>query len=276
MPAMPSKVVALWVWYHGEPFYGYQSQPGYPTVQDTVMNALRKSGMSRNPVPAGRTDRGVHARMQVLSMRVVEPLTTAEIQDRLNAALPKDIGVAACVEAPPKFHAAWSAIGKTYRYRLGRALPAAWAGAAWETSCDPTLLERALALAVGTRDFASFCEPRAPVRIRTLHSATVGVAGDVLDIALEGDAFGRFMVRGLVGAAVEVARGALSIEAFTAALDGRLRGGVAPIRAPAHGLTLWEVHYQNGSHPFGLQPPRNPPPEVPPFLAVALPEVVNS
>src|SRR5687767_14936972 len=100
MKEQSSRLVALWCWYDGGAFRGYQSQPVGPTVQDTLMAALRASGLSRNPVPAGRTDLGVHARMQVGSMRIVENLPTSELAARINAHLPRSVGVAVARDAP--------------------------------------------------------------------------------------------------------------------------------------------------------------------------------
>ena len=83
------------------------------------MSALRSAGFERNPVPAGRTDLGVHARMQVLSMRVPTAISTNDIAPRLNAALPPDVGIALARDAPNKFHAQWQSKGKEYRYHQG-------------------------------------------------------------------------------------------------------------------------------------------------------------
>ena len=60
-------MAALWCCYRGEGFAGYQAQQGQRTVQGEVLGAFRALQLPRNPVVAGRTDRGVSARMQVLS-----------------------------------------------------------------------------------------------------------------------------------------------------------------------------------------------------------------
>jgi tRNA pseudouridine38-40 synthase len=150
------ETIALWCWYHGTAFKGYQSQPALRTVQDTLIRALREAGFSRNPVPAGRTDAGVHARMQALVMRVVEPVAAEDVAARLNAKLPPDVGICLSCPAPPRFHPQWKAAAKAYRYRLALQDVARWAPSAWRVDVDPEAVRAVLEQAVGTRDFWAF------------------------------------------------------------------------------------------------------------------------
>ncbi len=260
--------MALWCWYHGGPFRGYQSQVKGPTVQDTLRAALLRAGFSRNPAACSRTDLGVHARMQVLSMRVPagEPPREA-LGSLVNQELDARLGVACVRPAPRKFHAAWSATGKEYRYRLALGDAPGWESCAWRVDLDPARLEALVPRLAGTRDFSAFHDPASPVRPRTLRSATVHrLSEDLLELRLRGDAFGRYMVRLLVGAVVDVATGARS--------EAELDAGLAtarhfrPTRAPASGLILWEVEYAPGLDPFAADRAAPPPlPPVPPFLA---------
>lgn len=251
---MPStKRVALWCWYHGGPFRGYQSQPVGPTVQETLIAALRQAGFSRTPVAASRTDLGVHARMQVLSMRVVEDVELHDVAARLNAVLPPSVGV---VMSRPvfhtSFHAAWSATGKTYRYRLALADDAAWAPWSWRTDVDAAGLREVLALVVGTHDFAAFHDASSARKPRTIHRADVRQLGpSVLEVELEGAGFAKYMVRFLVGAAVDVARGEVPLETFRVALASGLRQRFT--KAPAQGLVLWNVAYPSQVDPFSIE-----------------------
>lgn len=259
---MPSRVVALWCWYHGGAFRGYQSQPEGPTVQDTLLTALRRAGLERNPVPSGRTDAGVHARMQVLSMRVVEEgLSPAEVAARINAQLPPTVGIACVRPAHAKFHAHWRSTGKEYRYRLGPA-ETPWR---WRVQVDAARVGELLSLAVGTRDFSSFHDASSPVKARTLDAVSTVETSEGLEVRLRGEGFGRFMVRLLVGAAVAVARGEAPEADYRAALD---RAAPFPrFRAPAQGLVLWEVFYPPAEDPFSAEDRRLAPsvPGEPPF-----------
>ena len=71
---VPSLRAALWLWYRGTHFRGWQRQSQRPTVQETVEERLRSCGITSGLAAAGRTDSGVHARQQVASLRV--PLGT--------------------------------------------------------------------------------------------------------------------------------------------------------------------------------------------------------
>jgi len=267
METRPSNIVALWCWYHGGSFRGYQSQPEGPTVQETVLKGLRSAGFERNPVPSGRTDLGVHARMQVLSMRVVEGVTPAAVAPRLNPHLPETVGIALSKPASPRFNAAWSAAGKEYRYRLALGEVPGWEQAAWRVDVKPERLAALLGAAVGTRDFFAFHDKSSPVRRRTLERADVVDLGKgLVDVRLVGDAFGRFMVRYLVGTAVAVARGELEEERYLAALSSP--GPIGAKKAPALGLVLWEVRYPPHLDPFTPQERAGAKgvPRTPPFL----------
>ncbi len=230
------------------------------------MAGLRAAGFERNPVPAGRTDRGVHARMQVLSMRLVEDVPPEAVAARLSAVLPPTVGIALSRPVQPKFHASWAATHKEYRYRLAIAPAPGWDTCAWQTSVDEGLLERALERVPGTRDFTAFVDSSSPQKPRRVDEATLRRAGPVLELRFVGEGFGRYMVRYLAASCVAVARQELSIEAFERALQ---HGG-APLvhRAPAQGLVLWEVGYAADVDPFTAAERALAPgvPTTPPFV----------
>ena len=244
---MSSPIAALWCWYHGGPFRGYQSQAAGPTVQGVLTTALREGGIERSPVVAGRTDLGVHARMQVVSLRVVAAIPTEEIAACLK--LSKDLGVALAREAPARFHAQWRATGKEYRYRLLLDDDPAWSPYAWRIDVDPKRIEQVLQKALGTHDFWAFHEKSSGRIPRTLRSAeVVETAPGRIDLRLSGDGFGRYQVRYLVGGAVGVARGEIREEDFVAGIEAAVEFPGA--KAPAQGLILWEVFYPPQFDPF--------------------------
>jgi tRNA pseudouridine38-40 synthase len=262
----PRCQVALWCWYHGGPFRGYQTQVEGPTVQGTIEQALRAAGFSRNPINAGRTDLGVHARMQVLSMRVVEPVPPTEVAQRLNAHLPAGVGIACSRPAPWKWNAQWHSTLKEYRYRLALDDRPDWAPFAWRVDLDPHRLTTQLEKLRGARDFFAFHDKGSSRIVRTLTHVSVQerVAG-VLEVRLVGDGFARYMVRFMVGAAVAVAQGTLDEATFDAAVLHA--APFAKRRAPAHGLILWDVGFPPELDPFTeLERLRAPGvPEAPPF-----------
>lgn len=258
--SVPRRPAALWIWYRGDAFRGFQRQPQGPTVQQALQEALASLGLPQGLMPSGRTDRGVHARMQVVSLRLPTDLDLEALPLRLNAVLPGSVGVVRAVWAPKGFHAQWSALGKAYHYRLApHGLPPGWEGAAWDPSGEPRLqgarldlerLEALLSLACGTRDFSAFHESSSKAKPRQLHAATLHASADgqLWEIRLKGDGFGRYMVRYLVGSAIAVAADRLAEADFRAALESA--HPLAGLKAPGEGLILWEVHYPADRQPF--------------------------
>jgi tRNA pseudouridine38-40 synthase len=219
---------------------------------------------------AGRTDRGVHARCQPVSVRLPREVELSALRSIGG----DDWGLALAVPAPAGFHAQWSAAWKEYRYRLALGpVPGAWAPLAWDVLHHPRIagarldlgaFASALARARGARNFAAFHAPSSVQRTRTLSDARVIEAGALVEVRLRGDAFGRYGVRLLVGGAALVATGRLSLAEWEAALGGEAR--IEGLRAPATGLTLWEVGYPPALDPFIGH--LAPVPQRPPFVPV--------
>jgi tRNA pseudouridine38-40 synthase len=230
------RIVALWCWYRGARFHGYQRQQAEPTVQGTLLDAFASAGLTRNPVVAGRTDRGVSARMQVLSARLEREVTTEAVRDRLNARLPGDLGIHLVREAKPGFHAAWSSVSKEYRYQL-----------APPDFGDRAVLAEVLALIPGKHNFNAFHFKTSAEQPRTVTSAEL--IGD--ELRFIGEGFARHMVRMLVGAATAVARGELTIDTFRAGLREQ-RNFHCPTAAPEP-LTLWSIGYPPDVDPFSAE-----------------------
>ncbi len=120
--------IKLTIAYDGTDFHGWQIQPGLPTIQGTLTDALQRI-TPNEPEPAvlygaGRTDAGVHAWCQVANFQTASQttskLTPEEFARALNALLPPAIRIRKSEQAAPDFHARYSAQAKTYRYRISR------------------------------------------------------------------------------------------------------------------------------------------------------------
>jgi tRNA pseudouridine38-40 synthase len=270
---------ALWIWYRGGNFHGFQRQVRGPTVQDTLEAALKQAGVPATVMASGRTDRGVHARMQVVSVRLPSDDSPEALAQRLPALLPEGLGLCVARRPHPSFHSQWSASGKTYHYRvqLGGRVSEAWRPFACDVSEEPRLEGRAvrperfaelLGAAVGTRDFFAFHESSSPRKPRTLESATLHALGEGLyEARLTGDGFARYQVRYLVGSTLLTAAGLLPEEQLRAALETGT--SIPGLKAPSAGLVLWEVRYPAHLDPFTSEERARAPalPEGPPFLS---------
>ncbi len=265
----PNRIAAVWCWYQGGSFSGYQRQGERPTVALAIACGLRSIGIAANPVAAGRTDRGVHARMQVLSMRIPRDYSLDSIASGLSQG--PALGVVSARFAPGKFNAAWTATGKSYRYRLGLEIPPAWLPFAWRTPLDPGVTAEALSLFQGTHDFFNFHGPTSSRRLRTvLHLTLLACASGFYEVHCCGNGFGRHQVRMMIGASVAAGLGLTTLDAIRRGLAGREVQNNRRFCAPPEGLALWEVQYPEESDPFaadraaavvGL-------PKAPPFITI--------
>ncbi len=233
----PFKIVALWCWYRGERFHGYQRQQQLRTVQGELLKAFALGRVTRNPVVAGRTDRGVSARMQVLSCRLERDVSPEQLVARLKELMPEDLGIHLAREAAPKFHAAWSATCKEYRYQLDPSEVGEW-----------QLLRQAAALVPGTRNFKVFHFKTSAEQDRTVTQVEVLEGPGGASLRFVGEGFARHMVRMLAGAITAVSRGELALEVFRSGLEQQ-RQFHCPTAAAAP-LTLWSVGYPAEVDPF--------------------------
>ena len=234
------KIVALWCWYRGAEFYGYQQQQDRRTVQREILRAFSLAGLARNPVVAGRTDKFVSARMQVLSGRLERHFTPDELVIKLNAQLPSDVGIHLAREMKPGFHAAWSSNSKEYRYTLRT-----------DELGDLDLLRETAALIPGTRDFKAFHFKTSEDKQRTVNSIDFLPTPTGITLRFVGEGFARHMVRMLVGGMTAVSRGAVRREHFRAGLL-EARNFYCPT-APPEPLTLWSVGYPPDADPFTVE-----------------------
>ena len=256
--------------YDGTPFHGWQIQPGLPTVQGTLSDALyRLTGERVLPQGSGRTDTGVHALGQVASFTLAAPIPAPNLQRALNRLLPPSIRVTSADPAPASFHARHSALQKTYEYRIFRrrtpipGLTSKVGSSGPERVCCPTLapfvwdcplaldlpsLEQAAAHVVGVHDFTSFAavDPELSASAvsarRTVLESVWRVAGDLLLYRVTGTGFLHHMVRNLVGTFAECGCGRISPDRLPAILAARDRSAAGPT-APARGLFLVSVEY---------------------------------
>ncbi len=243
--------------YDGTEFTGSQRQAHVRTVQGELEKALRKIGwVGRTIYLAGRTDTGVHASGQVAAFDLDWGHGLSDLHDALNANLPMDVAVRTVEAAMPKFHPRFDASSRRYRYRIfcDACRDPLRERYAWRLS-SPLADPRPLAeLWLGTHDFAAFgsAMKEGGSTIRTVTFAEWRSRGDEWTFEIQADAFLYRMVRRLVFVQVAVAQGRLTAETLARALTSgepvspRSRGGGLPAGlAPAHGLTLVEVRYDN-------------------------------
>ena len=219
-------------------------------MQDALEAALATIADSQvSTTAAGRTDRGVHARLQVAHFDTDAKRPESAWVRGVNALLPDAVAVLWSHEVPDEFHARYSARSRTYRYSLLNrpvrpALSAHYAG--WfHLPLDVQRMREAAALFVGEHDFSAFrsseCQAKMPVR--TIHAFQVEKRGETIDIVIRANAFLHHMVRNLVGTLVYVGKGKHPPQWVNELLRSRDRAKAAPTFGP-EGLYLETIQYE--------------------------------
>ena len=245
----------LLIQYDGTEFHGWQAQEGQRTVQGELMRVL--SLLDDRPVTvhgSGRTDAGVHAEGQVASVDLQREITPRKLRNAINGNLARDVRVVFAELAPDDFHARYSAVSKTYVYRLvhGPVMSPFWSRFA-HLEARPIDLERIRAIArlfIGEHDWTAFsaAQTDAESRRRTITELAISAGWDgrghchLVEFTVTANGFLRYMVRSIVGTLLAAGRG--EIEAAT--IERAIREGnrnLVGATAPACGLTLLTVQY---------------------------------
>ena len=246
--------------YDGANFSGWARQPDQRTIQGEMESAL--SGLTRNKVElvvAGRTDAGVHATSQVAHCDLPErdkygkAWSTQDLVYRLNRMLTEEIRIKSISIAPSYFHARFSALRRTYIYKIAdgqRQIDPLkrFDIVSWYRHLDLSRLNEASSRLLGEHDFATFCKPGGSgTTIRTLEKFSWERLGDgTLLATVAADAFCYSMVRNVVGAVVCVGEGRFEPEWISALLQNKTRVSESMV-FPARGLTLVGVDYPSDS-----------------------------
>lgn len=234
--------------YDGAGFRGYAFQEGLRTIQGDLEAALKTVlGSPVEIAVAGRTDAGVHARGQVVSLQVDEAADLGRLARSLNGIVGPEIAVTAITAADDDFHARFSARWRRYRYTMSTGIvpdPLA-RGFEWHVGSrlDVGAMEATAAEFAGELDFSAFCRSvEGSSNVRRVEESRWEADGDRLHFWIRANAFCHQMVRSLVGLCYDVGRGFTPAVSVREIIEGGDRSRVATV-APPHGLILWEVGY---------------------------------
>lgn len=255
------RCLKLTIAYDGTDYAGWQAQVesakttgGKPTIQQTLERAIERfCGESVRLLASGRTDAGVHALGQVVSLRTrsVQAAGYSPVVwlRALNARLPRDIRVLRVDEAADSFHPTHDTRSKRYRYRIDNdAIRNVFQRRThWfiPQPLDVTAMRTAAKFLVGTHDFSSFESAGSPrsTSVRTIFDLSITHEDrSEVRFEIEADGFLYNMVRAITGTLVQVGKGRWAPERVVEILAAKNRSVAGP-NAPPHGLCLLWVNY---------------------------------
>ena len=243
------KCFRLWLSYLGESFCGFQVQENGRTVQGELFKALKSiTGQDLIITAAGRTDRGVSARGQAVSIEFSTRLSANNLLMALSTKLPKDLAVWRIDPMPLGFDARRQSVGKQYIYRIQQGIVADPFSKHFalhvREELNVELMNQAANFLVGDHDFSSFRASActAAHAKRYIWQIKVEKVGSLIEIDVRGNAFCLNMVRIIVGTLIEVGKKRRSPESVKVALLAKDRN-LAGVTAKPNGLSLEKIYY---------------------------------
>lgn len=247
--------IKLIIAYDGTAYLGWQKANIGPSIEATLQAIIEK--ILQHPIilqAASRTDAGVHSEGQVVNFLTTKiDFDLNKFQNSLNRLLPKDIIVLHVEDMPLSFHPTLHCIGKEYRYFvcMGQSQLPYHRFYSWHVPYRLQIdtIHEACPYLIGSHDFSAFCN----AKIKTHYSdymrevqllQLIELDNNRLCFRIQGNHFLYKMVRNLVGTLIYIGRGKIPLQKLIEILESRDRPK-AGITAPAHGLFLQRVIYEN-------------------------------
>ena len=238
--------------FDGTDYSGWQYQPHCISVQEVLEKHLTRlfAGLPIHLAGSSRTDAGVHACGSAASFAIPgRPyIPIAQLRYALNRQLPLSIRIRNIIEVPLAFNARFDAKGKAYTYVLNLGEEHPFTGRySWHLRKhmpDVDKIRQAAQHLVGTHDFSSFVVERSQIdnAVRTIYRIDIQEFGQYICMTFVGNGFLYKMIRCLAGALEAVGSGKIQPDDIKTILEAKQRT-LAPETAPAHGLFLMKVFY---------------------------------
>ena len=231
--------------YDGSKFFGFQRLNENISVQKVLEDALSK--INKKPVivkGAGRTDRGVHAYGQCVTFKLDIDISEYGLKSAINSIVKPYIYVKKVLMVGEDFHARFSVQKKRYVYKINLGeYDAVMADYVYnpEYPLDIDKMKEVAKLYLGVHDFHNFVSGVRKDSTCIIYDITFKQDKDILNIIFEGKSFYRYMVRNLVGAMIDVARGKDDISLVKKRLESKEK--INGYTAPACGLYLDKIEY---------------------------------
>lgn len=232
--------------YDGSNYHGWQIQPNAVTVQHQINLALSTIlNEEINVLGAGRTDTGVHAKKMIAHFDTNQIIDFEKFKYRINGFLKNDISLNDIYKVKDDAHARFSAISRTYEYRISRTKnPFSVNSYFLLRDLDFQSMKKACKFLHGSHDYTSFAKLHSE---NYTNNCEVYIANwkedeNLLIFNIKANRFLRNMVRAIVGTLIEIGEGKISFSDIETILMSKDRAK-AGYSVPANGLSLIDIEY---------------------------------
>ena len=241
--------IKLTLSYAGTHYHGWQQQENVPTIQETLLGAI-KNVMNdvENVQGVSRTDKGVHALEYIANFHTQKPIPIKRIPKALNSFLPFDIRVKTAGIIADNFNSRFDCLSKTYIYRIynNEPQPPFEHNYSWHIPYKLNLssMRKAAKKLIGEKDFSAFCasgEER-ETHIRKINFIKISKKKKIITVKINANSFLYNMVRIIAGTLIDVGRGKISHRNIKHIIESKDRTQAGQT-APPQGLFLKEVNY---------------------------------
>lgn len=240
--------------YKGTDFFGWQVQPNAITVQETLLDVLKKLNRNRplKLTGCGRTDTGVHAsefyaHADFEEDPFVNHMDLETVIHKLNCMLPHAIAIYDLFPVPEYLHSRFNATARTYDYFIHQKKSPFLHETSWymKTDLDLDAMNQAAQILLGEHNFKCFSKPitgKSTFRCE-IHQASWSKTADGYRFTIKANRFLRNMVRAIVGTMIEIGIKKMNLEEFKGVIKSQDRRNAGK-SAPAKGLFLAKVTYE--------------------------------
>ena len=232
--------------YDGSNYHGWQIQPNADTVQHQINLAFSTIlNEEINVLGAGRTDTGVHAKKMIAHFDTNETIDFEKVKYRINGFLKNDISLNDIYKVKEDAHARFSAISRTYEYRVSRTKnPFSVNSYLLLRDLDFQSMKKACKFLHGSHDYTSFAKLHSENYTNNceVYIANWNEDENLLIFTIKANRFLRNMVRAIVGTLIEIGEGKISFSDIETILMSKDRAK-AGYSVPANGLSLIDIEY---------------------------------
>ena len=232
--------------YDGSSFYGFQKQVSVRTIQSEIEDSLKLIVKDYELNYAGRTDAGVHAKSQILSLKTSQNLDPSFFNS-LDSLLGHEIKIKKFQKVKNSFHPRFEAKSRVYKYFLQGNDKGTPYNRNYRylvrTPIELSQLKSIEKIFVGRKNFKNYSKLRkGQDPYREISKSEWSKSNDYFTYTIEGSSFLHNMVRSIVGCQLAVLENKVTKKELKQSLQQPNKTRFNFI-APAHGLYLWKIKY---------------------------------